>query len=567
MEMGSITTLFYRVCTEIAIANRLLYLYRRRPTNPFPRIEGGTTAALAAKSMIRLQDITLRVRDRFLFAGTSWEIREGENWAVIGPNGAGKSSLVGALAGEVPVVGGRITRTNELQMAGKIGYLSFERHREVIAAEEARDEFRFFSGRLTNGLTTRKLLAGACRTGEIDSPDIKHLAGKLGIHGLLQRRVRNLSTGEIRMVLVARELLKKPRLLILDEPFRGLDENADRRLAGLIDEMMQERIQVVLVTHHLEKIGPHITHLLAVKSGQVFFQGPRRQGLDPEPIRKLYAVSSEKVAAPPSRGTPTLVDLPSESEPVWIEMKDVCIRYGDQPVLENLNWRVCRHENWLITGPNGAGKTTLLRLVTADHPQAYANEIFLFGRRRGSGESIWEIKNRIGMISSEFQIRYRKPIPAFDVVLSGLFDSVGLYRNATSEQRELALCWMQTLRIADKSDRLFHTLSQGEQRMVLLTRAMIKSPLLLILDEPCQGLDPQARKRLLELIDWIGHQPNTQLLYVTHHPAEMLSCITHELRFEKKDADGFRVIQQPFDRWKRKGVLPEELLGDAGKVK
>jgi molybdate transport system ATP-binding protein len=171
------------------------------------------------------------------------------------------------------------------------------------------------------------------------------------------------------------------------------------------------------------------------------------------------------------------------------------------------------------------------------------------------------------MISSEFQIRYRKPIPAIDVVLSGFFDSVGLYRTATSEQRELALRWMQTLQIAEKSRQRFHTLSQGEQRMVLLIRAMIKSPLLLILDEPCQGLDPWARKRLMGLIDWIGHQPDTQLLYVTHHPAEMLSCITHELRFEKKEAQGFRVIQRPFDRRKRQATTPVELLGDGGDMK
>ncbi len=522
---------------------------------------------MSVKSMIRLQDITLRVRDRFLFAGTCWEIREKENWAVIGPNGAGKTSLVGALAGDVPVVGGRIIRGADLQAAGRIGYLSFERHRDIIASEEARDESRFFSGRFSDGLTARQLLDGARRSPGFGLPAMERLIENMGIEPLLPRLVRNLSTGEIRMVLIAREMLKAPRLLILDEPFGGLDENADRRLAAIIDELMRERVQMILVTHYLEKIGPQITHVLAVKNGGIFFQGPRRKGLDPKRIRRLYAADSGTPDAGPPIGMESTGLRPPGTDAVTIRMKNVRIRYGERTVLDNLDWTVHRHENWLITGPNGAGKTTLLSLITADHPQAYANEIYLFGRRRGSGESIWEIKNRIGMISSEFQIRYRKPIPAFEVVLSGFFDSVGLYRHATDGQRERAGYWMKLLKIADKSERLFHTLSQGEQRMILLTRAMIKSPRLLILDEPCQGLDPPARKRLLELIDRIGHQPDTQLLYVTHHPEEMLRCITHEMRFEKTDQGRFRVIQGTFGRHGRRDGLAGDIpIGD-GSVK
>ena len=521
---------------------------------------------MPVKSMIRLQDITIRVRDRFLFAGTCWEINAGEHWAVIGPNGAGKTSLVGALAGEVPVVGGSIIRANELRAAGKIGYLSFERHRELIAHEEARDESRFFSGRFSNEVTTLNLLTDTGGSGAPTASEISRLVGRLDLQGLLHRRVRNLSTGEIRMVLIARELLKAPRLLILDEPFEGLDKNAERRLVGIIGELMLAGVQVILVTHHLEKMGPGVTHVLAVKNGRVLFQGPRQLAVDFEMIRRLYATSAESVHLAPPKGAPSTPRRLPDAHEVWVEMKNVSVRYGDRPVLEKLNWKVRAGENWMITGPNGAGKTTLLSLVTADHPQAYANEVYLFGRRRGSGESIWDIKNRIGMISSEFQIRHRKPIPTFDVVLSGFFDSVGLYRYATCEQRRRTERWMQILRIADKSERLFHTLSQGEQRLVLLARAMVKSPALLVLDEPCQGLDPAARKRLLGLIDWIGRQPETQLLYVTHRTEEVLSCITHELRFEKTDGNGFRAIQKSLARQVVIDGLSRNVPGGNGKV-
>ena len=494
------------------------------------------------------------MRDRFLFTGTDWEILDGQNWAVIGPNGAGKTSLVGALTGEVPVVAGSLTKAAALKGEGHIGCLSFERHRDLIAAEEDRDEARYFSGRFSNGLTTRKLLAEPCRLGRVDVQELDGLVDRLGLRNSLHRLVRTLSAGEIRMVMIARELLKQPRMLILDEPFGGLDETAKRRLVAVIDELMHQGVQLILVTHHLEEIGPHFTHVLAVKNGRVFFQGPRSQGLESERVRQLYASPAGEPATDQPGDPPVKEPAPRAADDVFIKMKNVCIRYDDHLVLENLNWTVRRNENWRIIGPNGAGKTTLLRLVAAEHPQAYANEIYLFGRRRGSGESIWDIKNRIGMISAEFHIRYRKPIPAFDVVLSGFFDSVGLYRHATSEQRDAAGRWMQTLQIADKAERLFHTLSQGEQRMVLLTRAMIKSPRLLILDEPCQGLDPPSRDRLLGLIDRIGCRPDTQLLYVTHHRAEALSCITHELRFVRAERDRFRVIQQDMGQQKRSAV-------------
>jgi molybdate transport system ATP-binding protein len=212
-------------------------------------------------------------------------------------------------------------------------------------------------------------------------------------------------------------------------------------------------------------------------------------------------------------------------------------------VLDNLNWTVRTGENWAIVGPNGSGKTTLLSLVAGDNLQAYANSIELFGRRRGSGETIWDIKQQLGLVSSEFQIRYRKPLRAFEVVVSGFFDSVGLYRQASCRQCRIAFAWMKQLGCADRAKRFFQNLSQGEQRLVLLARAMVKSPLMLILDEPCQGLDRFARSRLLDLLDRMGRESETCLLYVTHYPAEIPACTTHVLRFEMSTTGGYRARQ------------------------
>jgi molybdate transport system ATP-binding protein len=215
-----------------------------------------------------------------------------------------------------------------------------------------------------------------------------------------------------------------------------------------------------------------------------------------------------------------------------IQFCNVTVQYGQKMVFKNLSWTVNRGENWALTGPNGSGKTTLLQMITGDHPQAYANEVYLFGRRRGSGESIWEIKQRLGMVSSEFQLGYRKPIRSYDVVLSGFFDSIGLYRFARQEQHKAAQQWIDLLDLSALQDQRFDLLSYGERRLILLARAMVKAPELLVLDEPCQGLDPSNRRLVRGCIDAIVAEAATQVLYVTHFSDEMPECITHH--FELK---------------------------------
>jgi molybdate transport system ATP-binding protein len=227
-----------------------------------------------------------------------------------------------------------------------------------------------------------------------------------------------------------------------------------------------------------------------------------------------------------------------------VSLQGVSVKYGQTMVLDNLSWTLNSGENWAIIGPNGSGKTTLLSLIAGDNPQAYSNQIYLFGRRRGSGESIWEIKQKIGLISSEFQIRYRKAITTFEVVLSGFFDSVGLYRHSSPAQREIARQWMVLLRIGDQADRRFNTLSYGLQRLALLARAMVKSPLLLILDEPCQGLDRPTRRVMMELLDYIGRRTTSSIIYVSHHQQERPACITHVLRFIKTKSGKYNTVQE-----------------------
>ncbi len=494
-----------------------------------------------------LDNITIRVKDRFFFGGTHWKIKKRQQWAIIGPNGAGKTTLAAAIAGELPIVAGKISYPNFKSPRDQISYVSFESHQRLIAKEEELDASRYFSKKLDSFTTARDvILSASSKPKQIGLLDFERISASFGIEKLLDSPIRYLSNGEMRKVLIAKTLITSPKLLILDEPFEGLDMDSRDYLSATLHELMNHGTQVILVTHRLAEIVPGITHVLGLKDGKIMIQGKREEILVDEILNKLYTPGSKNFSK-----TPYLLDTGENPKRgrnrSVVAMKRVRIKYGQRLVLDNLSWTMRSGENWAIIGPNGAGKTTLLTLIAGDGLQAYSNEIYLFGRRRGSGESIWEIKQKIGLISSEFQIRYRKSITTFDVVLSGFFDSVGLYRQGSPTQREITRQWMELLRIADKAHQRFNTLSYGQQRLALLARAMVKSPQLLILDEPCQGLDGPTRREIIDLIDFIGHSTTTNIIYVTHHEKEKPACTTHILKFVETKSGSYKTVTEKTD--------------------
>jgi len=297
--------------------------------------------------------------------------------------------------------------------------------------------------------------------------------------------------------------------------------------------------------HRLEEIVPNITHVLLVKDGQLFLQGLKDEILTSENIGRLYGFNLQlertnrgyrvSYGAEKSDRIDTSVlyeEALHDAPEVLIEMKDTTVRYNDLIVLDRLNWSMKKGENWAILGPNGSGKSTIVKLILGDDPQGYANQVMLFGKRKGSGETLWEIKRHIGAVSSELQVQYRKKMSAYDVIASGFYDSIGLYQYPTSKQKTIADGWIELLKIGDISNHPYHQLSYGQKRMILLARAMVKSPALLIMDEPCHGLDISNRRRILRIIEMIGGTP-THLLYITNHKDEILNCITHVMRLHK----------------------------------
>lgn len=482
------------------------------------------------EELISLKNITLRVRDTFILPNTSWKIKTDQNWAVIGPNGSGKSSLVGAVVGNVPVVSGDVVRHTPRSYPEAMSYVSFELEQRLIAREESLDEARFFSGKLDTFVKSRDIIGT-----ENQDANFEKIVDQLEIRSLLGRGIRFLSTGEMRKILIARALMRSPSLLILDEPFEGLDAQSKGQLAELINNMINGDSQLLLVTNRIEEITSNISHILCLKDNAVFLQGPREKVLASEKMPYLFEKKGPVALSLLLKKKKNTVSekIPS---PVLVEIKNTTVKYGKLLVIDNLNWSLKKGENWAVLGPNGSGKSTLVNLILGDNLQAYANDIYLFGKRKGSGETVWDIKKKIGFVSSGLQIHYRKQILASDVILSGFFDSIGLYRHATPEQQLIAQGWIETLGISEKSKKRFNQLSYGEKRLILIARAMVKSPPLLIMDEPCQGLDKENRKMILDLIEYIGEQTDTTLLYITHHQGEIPPCFTHILRLHKPNA-------------------------------
>jgi molybdate transport system ATP-binding protein len=496
------------------------------------------------KPFITLDDVAIRLYDRVLFEHTNWKIFEDQHWAVVGPNGSGKSTLAKALCGKVPVIRGQIAyhfSTDGAKPQDKIAYVSFDAQRTVVGWQDPFYQARWNSDRSRDGIPVSEYLS-VDRVYKVNPfqvidhyPDPsafearqKEVTELLQIEALLERNAIQLSNGERRKVFIAQALLKNPRLLILDNPFTGLDREFRAKLQEIIQRLMRGRMRVMVVETDRDEIPPGVTHVLEVEDCRVAMQA----AVDAISSRSRFSKSRQAAKAqtpPPPQPSPFQGEGAKQA---LIHMENVNVSYDGTQVLQGIDWTVREGEHWALVGPNGAGKTTLLSLILGDNPQAYANKVTLFGRRRGSGQSIWEIKQHIGWAAPELHLYYPVGVTCFDVVCSGFFDSVGLYHRCSPQQRETAKTWMERLGISEYTDATFAKLSEGEQRLVLVARALVKGPQLLVLDEPCQGLDARNRDRVLEVIDSIGDHLNTSIIYVTHETDDLPDTITHVIRLD-----------------------------------
>lgn len=500
----------------------------------------------AAAPLVSFRDVAIRAGDRLLFCGTNWDIRSGEHWAIVGPNGAGKSLLAAALAGQVPVGHGSLT----LQLAegmlevhdlgatharrNQVVLVSLADQRGLLSRHAGYHQARWNASDAENGPTVESLLTRhsveAINPFEVLPEQTEAAAFEsrrqraialFGLSSLLQRRMKQLSNGETRKLILARAVVRGPRLLVLDDPMGGLDRTSRQDLAVLVDELARDGTTIVLATAREDEMPSCITHLLRVDGFRVIGEDTR--------ARRLTAVEPERPSPPPApRGT----GAEFSTEQPLIDMKSVTVRYGEEVILDRIDFSLRRGEHVALLGPNGAGKSTLLSLILADNPQAYANHVRLFGRQRGTGESIWDIKARIGWVAPELLLHYPPDWSCLDVVCSGFFASVGLYRECSTLETTRARAVLAMLGLESHRRQRLAELSHGNQRLVLLGRAIVATPELLILDEPCQGLDASHTRMVNDAVDRAGRESHASIIYVTHHENEIPSCVTRILRLK-----------------------------------
>jgi molybdate transport system ATP-binding protein len=359
----------------------------------------------------------------------------------------------------------------------------------------------------------------------------------LGVTHILNRGLRYISTGEMRKTLLIKAILSKPGLLILDSPIDGLDLRSQQEMRAVIDELLAGPMHVLLLYRQLADVPAGCTHVMVLDKGQLMASGEREAIINQSDVRSLMNPQLPAMGPLPP-AAPREYQLP-DNEPL-LELKSVAVAYAGLQVLNNVNWTFERGAHCCVAGPNGCGKTTLLSLVTGDNHKAYGQDITLFGRRRGSGESVWDIKQKFGQIDTQLHLGFARGMRVIEVVVSGFFDTIGLYDNWGDNQRDIAQAWLLALGLDDTAMESFDALSFGLQRMVLLARAMVKAPIILLLDEPTLGLDGYHRGLILQAIDHIAEHSDTQIIFVSHSVGEMPSCITQLLSFEPNE-QGFEV--------------------------
>lgn len=451
--------------------------------------------------------------------------------AFVGANGSGKTSLAKAFSRELIVTSGSAS----IDVNDDIARISFEKQQKLIEDDYITRSRGTATEKEQYGITPRDLLY-------VDnhfSNNVDYLCEKLDLTKLLDRPYYVLSSGEGRKVLIAQAILENKNILIMDAPFDGLDSQTRVELMNLFYSIYESNKLLILIVNRYDEIPLFADFIGVISDCELVKYGARNKILaDLEFMQLKTNEDLNNVSIPkiPSDSVIQIIDGP------LVEMEDVVVRYQDHIVIDHLSMTIEKGQHWQISGPNGAGKSTLLSLITGDHPQGYSNKLKLFGKQRGSGETIWDIKKNIGYVSPSFHLSYRVSCSVLNVILSGYFDSIGLYEKPGDEKIMLAKEWLKILGLETVANIPFSSLSFGQQRLLLIARALVKHPPLLILDEPLQGLDSISRLLVKKFVEYLMKENSTQVLFVSHHVEDAPNGITNRLEFVSKNEGGYKYL-------------------------
>ena len=471
---------------------------------------------------MQLLNVTVKKEKHLIVDQLNWTLAENESWALLGTNASGKSTIARLLTQELAPSSGTVNTDNK-----RVEWVSLESQQSLYERELYRDDTDFMD-QIDEGTSVKTLLSEICPWGEHS----ERLCDTLQLRHFLERGYRMLSTGEGRRVMLARALLSQPDLLILDEPFEGLDASSRLELHSVLNDLISQGQTLLLLVNQRADIVSQCSHLALLDKGQLLFTGLMPADLEQQ-WQHLLQVRQHDVELPARQSDYQLAHW-QQAQPL-VELDDGFVQYDETYQFRDFNWRLLPGEHTHIQGPNGCGKSTLLGLVTGDHPQCYRNALTVLGFKRGQGESIWQIKKHLGFVSGNLHRDYRVSGNVLTAVISGLTDSIGVYQAVGDTESQLAMAWLGVIGLEAKWNSPFKSLSMGEQRLVLIARALIKQPPLLILDEPTQGLDDFNRFYVLAIVERILANGPTTLLFVSHRQEESLACIKQRLVFTQSD--------------------------------
>ena len=465
-------------------------------------------------NIIEIQNITAQRTEKTVFSGINWTLKPNENWAIVGKSGAGKTSFIDLIMGKMCIKEGSLTYpflySKAMQEKGYFrlaDYVAVVRFNiSVINYTQFYYQQRYYSSENEGVQTVREFL----KTSD------EKIFNLLKINDVLDLEFVKLSNGQTRKMYLAKALLRQPELLILDNPFLGLDVEARSVLQNMINQLIGEGYHIIVICNYLHEIPSGIDKTLLINNFKISEINPTSNPTPPLKDFTEEANFSHYLGSVRDLDNP-LLPIPSlPSFQYAVNMTNVVVRYDEKTVLNNINWQVKQGDKWALLGENGSGKSTLLSLIFGDHPQAYSNEVVVFDRKRGNGDSIWDIKKRIGYVSPELHLYFTNHISNLHLVCDGKAE------RATFAHSLFDFYGIQAL---EKQD--FQHISMGEQRLILLLKALVQNPELLILDEPFQGLDKEVIEKTKQLIN--DFCKNRTLILVTHYQEEIPICVENYL--------------------------------------
>jgi len=478
---------------------------------------------------IRFEQIQAET-DTFTLDIDHWAILDQQSWGIFSTCGDVGSLLGRLLCGEFIATSGHIVRDG-----GTIAQVSLGEQQRLLEQELADDDSDFLD-RVDTGSTVYALIYQQCA----DEQLTLSLLQELDLAQLQESGFRILSSGETRRLMLARALATKPEFLLLDEPYAGLDAAHRETLAAYL-MALSRLLPMMVVVSRAEDMPSFVEHVALFSHGKLD-SVLAKKSWDCHPIITQIKAQSQQQSEQMMELIHRHRHRSQFANPL-IEFKNASVAYRDNIIFSAVNWRINNGEHWQVKGPNGCGKSTLLGLIFGEHPQCYSNDIQIFGQQRGCGETIWDIKKHIGMVSSALHLQYRVGCSALEVILSGFYDSIGLYQQPSRQEQQIAQEWLEILHMSQLAKTSFRRLDYGQQRLLLIARAIVKQPTLLILDEPYQGLDCLGRGLIKNVLEMIARENLSQLLYVSHYQEDSLESIQNYLEFiPDDDSGGYKTI-------------------------